>query len=135
MIPDIESEVLTTVKTRLKADFSAIYVTSENVPVPPQFPAASIVETNSSAHTKSIDTAGIHHNDLLYTVNVYSNLSSSKKQQCKQIMLAIDDEMEKMGFIRTSREPMEMPNDDTSIYRMVARYRATVNKNKQTLRR
>jgi hypothetical protein len=71
----------------------------------------------------------------MYTANVYSNKSSGKKSECKSIMAIIDDEMQDMGFVRVGSGPMAAPNANASIYRMVARYRATISKDKTTYRR
>jgi hypothetical protein len=40
-----------------------------------------------------------------------------------------------MGFVRVGNAPVEVPNANASIYRMVARYRATISKNKVIYRR
>ena len=48
-------------------------------------------------------------------------------------MAIIDDEMQGMGFVRIGSSPAEVPNADKTIYRMVARYRATVSKEQDNI--
>jgi hypothetical protein len=59
---------------------------------------------------------------------------SGKKTECKAIIALIDSKMEALGFTRTLMNPV--PNEeDATVYRMVARYRAIVSKNKTIYRR
>ena len=59
---------------------------------------------------------------LMYEINVYSNKTSGKKTECKNIMDSIDRILYGMNFTRISRTPV--PNlEDSSIYRITARYR------------
>lgn len=75
-----------------------------------------------------------NHAQVLYEVNVYSNKTSGKKTECKAIIALIDSKMEALGFTRTLMNPV--PNEeDATVYRMVARYRAIVSKNKTIYRR
>ena len=65
---------------------------------------------------------------------MYSNKQSGKKAECKAIIALIDKRMEALGFTRTLLNPV--PNEeDATVYRMVARYRAIVSKNKVIYRR
>jgi hypothetical protein len=70
----------------------------------------------------------------MYEVNVYSNKKSGKKSECKKIISIIDEEMSALGFTRIMLQPI--PNmDDATKYRMTARYRAVVSKDKVIYRR
>ena len=128
---DVESEVFTVISTALRAEFNGIYVTGEYIAAPPEFPAVSIVEMDNNLYTKTMDLAGTeNHISVMYEINIYSNLSSGKKSQCKSIMAFIDKEMQKFSFVRTGSGPIELPNSDATKYRMNARYRAVISKNK-----
>ena len=90
----------------------------------------SLVSLSLRRTTKSIE----NHAQVLYEVNVYSNKTSGKKAECKAIIALIDSKMEALGFTRTLMNPV--PNEeDATVYRMVARYRAIVSKNKTIYRR
>lgn len=135
MIPDIETDVFDRVAVALHEQYDGISVYNEYARVPESFPSVSVVEADNSAYLPALDTEGSHHAQLMYEVNVYSNLRSGKKEQAKQIMQTIDGCMQTLGFARLGQSPMELPNADSSIYRMEARYRAIVNEKKQLLRR
>ena len=136
MTKDYENEIFTAVATALRAAYDGIFVTGEYTPTPARFPAVSLVEMDNSTYERTLDSSDAeHHASLMYQVDCYSNLSSGKKSQCKSIMATIDALMLSMGFVRTSRTPMDMPNAETSIYRMTSRYKAVIDNNNKTYRR
>ena len=132
---DIENEIFNSVATKLRSEYEGIFVSGEYVPSPTSFPAVSIEEKDNYTYARGIDSSGEKFVSVMYEVNVYSNLTVGKKAQAKEIMSKIDNEMLTIGFIRASNQPMEMPNQETNIYRLVARYRAVVSKDKQIIRR
>jgi len=126
---DAENLIFSKIAAVLRAAYSGIFVTGENVAAPSSFPAVSIVEADNSLYARTKDLAGNeNHSVLMYEINCYSNLSSGKKAQCKSIMALVDTEMQKLGFVRVGRSPMELPNADVSKYRMNARYRGVISK-------
>lgn len=135
MVPDIETDVFDAVAAAIESEFSDVFITGEYVHAPEFFPAVSIIEEDNSAFLPALDSEGSHHSQLMYEVNVYSNLKSGRKAQAKAIMQKIDEKMSELGFVRLSRQPMTLPNAETSIYRMNARYRTVVDENKRLLRR
>lgn len=132
---DIESEVFNIVSKATRAKYPKIYMTGEYVKSPPSFPCVSLIETDNQIYRNTRDSGTIeNHAQVLYEVNVYSNKTSGKKAECKAIIAFIDTQMEKLGFTRTLMNPV--PNEeDATIYRMIARYRAIVSKNKTIYRR
>ena len=133
---NIESEVFNTVATALRSEFTGIFVSGESVAAPSSFPAVTLVEQDNSTYQRSLDSSGSEkHAVVMYEANAYSNLGSGKKKQTRAIMAIIDDEMQGMGFVRTGSSPAEVPNADKTIYRMVARYRATISTDKTIYRR
>lgn len=132
---DIETEVFNTVSAKVREKYPKIYMTGEYVKSPPSFPCVSLIETDNQIYRNTRTTECIeNHAQLLYEVNVYSNKQSGKKAECKAIIALIDKRMEALGFTRTLLNPV--PNEeDATVYRMVARYRAIVSKNKVIYRR
>ena len=120
---DVESKVYTPLAVALRDAFSGIFVSGEYVKAPSSFPHASIVEMDNYTSADRLDTADEERfSTLMYEVNVYSNKTSGKKTECKEIIGFIDNLMYKMNFKRLSLAPV--PNmDDATIYRMTARYR------------
>jgi len=119
---DIENQVFNTVANALRSQFSGISVYGEYVETPSSFPSVSLVEDDNSEPELFTSLSREHEtvSDLMYTANVYSNKTSGKKAQAKSIMDVIDNEMHRMGFIRTMRN--QLPNVDRTIYRITARY-------------
>lgn len=126
---DIENQVIDMVIKALREKFKTIYVYGEAVQVPAGYPCVTIVEQNNSVAQKYIDSGGIENAvDVMYEVNVYSNLSKGKKQEAKSIRNIVNDIMERVGFVRTISQPVINLND-TSIYRILTRYEARIDSN------
>ena len=120
---NVENIVFNTVANALRDEFSNIFVSGENIAAPSSFPAATIVEMDNSVYEWSIDSSSPeNHAVLMYQVDAYSNKTSGRKAETKKIIANIDSTMLELGFVRVSCSPMV--NIDSSIYRMVARYRA-----------
>lgn len=132
---DCEAQIFSGVATSLRSEHEGIYVAGAAISVPKSFPAVTLVEDDNSTYTQTLDSGGEKHATVLYTANVYSNKTPGGKSECKSIMATIDSEMSKLGFYRVGCAPMEAPNADPSIYRMVARYRATISNNEIIYRR
>lgn len=120
---NIENYIVNLIATSL----SDVTVLSDYVDTPPSFPCVTVVEdSNVSAQTFDNASPSENHADLLYSVNVYSNLVSGAKAQAKDIMDRIDAILENLKFERIMCQPM--PNVDRTIYRYTARYRVRVGK-------
>ena len=132
---DIENAVFNRVATRVREVFPDIFIAGEYVKSPPSFPAASLVEMDNGTRAETIDSgSNENHANVMYEVNIYSNKTAGKKSECKAIISLIDEEMLAMGFSRSTLTPV--PNEyDSTIYRMVGRYRATVSSNNTIYRR
>ncbi len=132
---DIENEVFDRVAKRVREQFPNIFMVGEYVRSPSSFPASSLMEMDNSTRGSTVDSgSNENHADVMYEANVYSNKKTGKKTECKQIMALIDTEMIAMGFERVTLTPV--PNEyDSTIYRMVGRYRATVSSDHKIFRR
>lgn len=132
---DIESQVFDRVAKRVREQFPDIFMVGEYVKSPPSFPASSLVEMDNSVRESTVDSgSNENHANVMYEANVYSNKTTGKKSECKAIMALIDEEMTAMGFVRSTLTPV--PNEyDSTIYRMVGRYRAAVSTDHKIFRR
>lgn len=132
---DIENQVFHRVATKVREQFPNIFMTGEYVKSPSSFPAASLVEMDNASREDTIDSgSNENHVNVMYEANVYSNKTTGKKSECKEIIALIDAEMLTMGFVRSTITPI--PNEyDSTIYRMVARYRASVSADHKIFRR
>ena len=132
---DIENEVFDRVATRVREQFPNIFMVGEYVKSPSSFPAVSLMEMDNSNREDTADSgSNENHVNVMYEVNVYSNKTTGKKSECKTIMALIDKEMTAMGFVRSTLTPV--PNEyDSTIYRMVGRYRAAVSTDHKIFRR
>lgn len=127
---DVEAEIFSLIATALRAAYEGIYVTGEYVSQPPKFPAVFIVEMENSVYLYGRDSGGVENfANVMYQVDVYSNLNRGKKAQAKEILGVIDVLMGVNGFSRTFMNPVQNMNDQT-IYRITARYTAVVGKDK-----
>ena len=132
---DIENEVFNRVATRVREQFPDIFMTGEYVNSPSSLPAVSLVESDNSIRESTVDSgSNENHANVMYEVNVYSNKTPGKKSECKEIIALIDMEMTAMGFVRSTLTPVQNEYDST-IYRMVGRYRAAVSSDHKIYRR
>lgn len=132
---DVENEVFNFVYEKLQEMYPTAYMTGEYVKSPPTFPCISLVEMDNQIYRNTRTSDSIeNHVQVVYEVNVYSNKKKGKKAECKAIIGFIDKQLESLGFTRTLLNPV--PNEqDATIYRMVARYRAIISKNNTIYRR
>ena len=122
---DNEDIIYDTVSTALRSVFDGIFITGvEITDTPPQFPAVSIVQSNSTVNAKystfdKVDNVTVEE----YKFDICSNLESQKdaKQQTKNILAVIDGVMSDLFYIRSFCQPI--PSVDSKITRRVARYK------------
>lgn len=119
----IENEIYTELRAILIAAFPGIFVTGEYTPTPDKFPCVFIEEADN--YTVSLDGSNKGEvSAVMYEINAFSNLQNGRKSEVKKIIKTIDDFMTLRGFMR--RSCMPTPNMDTTVYRMTARYEASV---------
>lgn len=132
---DIESEVFGIISTKTREKYPNAYITGEYVPTPPSFPCISVVEEDNQVYKGTRSSEIIeNHSQIMYEVTVYSNKTKGKKTEAKVILSLIDDLFARLGFTRIMYSPVAN-GLDTTIYRVVARYRAIVSKDKVIYRR
>ena len=132
---DCENEIFDIMAKVVRAKYPDAYVVGEYVKSPSQFPCVSVVEMDNTAYDRT-QTSGCleNHADLTYEVNIYSNKTSGKKSECKDIASLLDNEFATLGLSRTMLQPI--PNaEDATIYRITGRYRGVVSKDLKVYRR
>lgn len=102
-----------------------IWVSGESTDVPARFPAVTIEEKDNYVHTRASTTKIENAANVMYEVSVYTNRVGYKKQDAQEIMSFIDEILAGLKFTRTMMQPIDNLSDAT-IYKMVARYKATV---------
>ncbi len=119
---DVEDKVFDTIYKAVIAEYPGAYIASEYVRQPEKFPHISVIEQYNATHVPAASLSNIDNAaDLMYEVNIYTNIEPGKKQQAKQIMAIINEQFSIMGFIRQS--PNIVPNlNDSTIYRINIRY-------------
>ena len=131
---NVENEIFGIVSRAVRSAYNNAYIVGEYVKAPSKFPCVSIVEMNNVVYDKTQTNNLENHADITYEVNIYSNKTSGKKSECKDIASLIDNEFATLGFSRITLQPI--PNmEDATIYRMVGRYKAVVSKDKVVYRR
>lgn len=131
---DIEPDVFAAVAVPLREKYGKdtkgqweIWVSGESTDVPARFPAVTIEERDNYVYTRASTTKIENAASVMYEVNVYTNRVGYKKQDAQEIMSFIDEILSDLKFTRTMMQPIDNLSDAT-IYRMVARYEATVDK-------
>ena len=125
---DIEKEVVAVVQTAVRTQYANQVVYSEYIREPSSFPHVSLMEMDNSNYIPSA-TSGFtgNHDRLMYQLDVYSNKKNGKKAEAKAIFALADSALLSAGFVRIAKQPV--PNlEDSTIYRLVGRYRAIVSK-------
>lgn len=125
---DIEPEVFTSIATALRKKFPKITVLGESLLVPTSFPCVTIEEADNYSLRSTQDSgSNENHARMMYEVNVYTNTKNgSKKTQCKNIFVTVDEVLSNLGFTRTMRNPIKM--EDATVYRLIGRFTCIASK-------
>ena len=109
----------------MREAYPGIFTTTEKVSAPSSFPCVSIVEQENTTYQRSLDAEHKeHHANLMYEIEVFSNLQTGKKSKCREIAGVADEVMLGLNFTRAMLTPI--PNADGDIFRYFARYTAVV---------
>jgi hypothetical protein len=123
---DQEAKVFQACADAFRAAYPNGFIAGEYVAQPPKFPAVSIVEMDNAVDQRALDNGSVENAvNVMYQVDVYSNLNTGKKAQAKAIIALIDEVIAQYRFVRTFCNPIQNFNDAT-IYRMTARYRRRI---------
>lgn len=124
---DIENYIFDYIAKKLRTNYDGITVSGEYIPMPSKFPCVTIEEKDNSVKLDFRTTNIENMAQVMYEVNVYSNKTSGRKAEARKVMQSVDGYMSELGLTRTMINPI--PNlEDSTIYRLVARYEADVDK-------
>lgn len=130
-----ENEVFQIVASAVREQVDPIYIAGEYVSAPPKFPAVFIVEVDNTVNPLTSDSGSVEKSvNVMYEVDVYSNKVQGRKAECKAIIALVDEQFRRLGFTRAFLNPVQNLNDAT-VYRMTARYRATIGADNYVYRR
>lgn len=127
---DIENDVFNSIAVPLREKYPGIYVTGEEIRAPAfekSSIAVSIEEKDNGVYQKMRTVTIENAAQLMYEVQVHSNRVGYKKAEAKEVMGFIDEQFARLGFTRTMCSPVSNLQDAT-IFRLVARYEAVVDK-------
>lgn len=129
---DIENFLFTRVKNALQ---KSVNCGTEYPNRQGTFPFLTLSVIDNSVFERFIDSARLENAaEFTVEVNVFSNKSAGKKEECKKIMREADLVLEELNLTRTMCQPM--PNlQDATIYRMTARYKGIADKEFHIYRR
>lgn len=132
---DIQPEVFDRVAKRILAEYPDAYLVDETIRVPPSLPCVCLCERDNAVNAFTLDSSGEeNHASIMFELDVYSANINDRKREAKHIANLADDELRKIGFLRTMLSPIDNPMD-ASVYRVKGRYQAIVSKNKVIYRR
>ena len=128
---DFENKIFTEIYNVVTTYYPDAYVTTEEENIEPSFPAVYISVSDSYQTSQFINSSRIENfRDLVVDVDVYTNITSGRKTQAKQILTLINDAMVAMGFTGASLNVLDLTSADNKfITRLFARYRASVDAN------
>lgn len=103
--------------------------------IEPLFPVLTLSVEDNAVYERFINSAQIENAaEIMVEVNVYSNKKVGKKQECKKLMKTADTILSALNLTRVFCRPT--PNlEDSTVYRITARFRAVVDKKNNIYRR
>lgn len=117
---DIESSIFAQVAKAFSASYPNGVRYSELTEAPAQFPA--LILYISDAYFSGY--VGLDSKRIVVDVDIFSNLTSGAKQECKKIMSLVENALMSFGaWEQVFCNPIK--NADQRIFRMKARYRGT----------
>lgn len=123
---DCSNEVFTKVAKIVRNTYTGITVIGENTRQPSKFPTVTIDEIENVMVDALEDSSGEEKfAGVTYKVQVFSNKTSGKKAEAREIFAAVDAEMRRMGFRRKSFTTTPEIYEST-IYQISATYEAVV---------
>lgn len=121
---DIENEIITDVISALRGKYDDdIYVTGEPLSsIPTALPAVGIIATSNIEPRNKRDSSGKEKfANFVFQVSIYSNKTSGRKSQIKEIHALIDNVLRGHGFRRDNDDALYVINDG-KIYVKPVRY-------------
>lgn len=127
---DIENYIVSQISSALSSTYSSTYpglvVYSTEVEIPESFPCVTVVASDNFTlrSTREFGKNTENHAHITFTVNVYANNGTGRKETAKTLFQAIDLILQNFNFTRLMASPM--PNIDRTVARYTGRYEANV---------
>lgn len=118
----LENQVIDAIDKELATAYPSAVVTAGYVRSSSQFPCVQVVEIDTRVLERASTLSTIEvMATVVIEINFFSNKTSSKKEECKELAVITDDVMENLGFMRTMLS--QTPNyEDSTIFRMTGRW-------------
>ena len=123
---DYLNEIFTSVAASVREAHDGVMVTGEYTRQPSKFPAVTLDETQNVIVDRLEDSSKEERfSGLTYRLQVFSNKTSGKKAEAREIFATADSEMRRLGFHRITYTTTPEIYDST-IYSITATYEAVV---------
>ena len=118
----LENSVIDAISSELETEYPSAFVTAGYIRSSTQFPCIQVVEIDSRVLERASTLSTIEvMATIVIEINFYSNKTSGKKEECRQLATITDEVMEGLGFMRTMLS--QTPNyEDSTVYRMTGRW-------------
>ena len=121
---DYSNEVFNLVATELRNKFDGIKVIGENIDVPTEFPTVTIDEVQNLP--TALDGGNINKYALVrYRVQVFSNNTKSKRQECRQIFRELDVLLQSINLTCKTFSPLPDVYN-SKIYQITASFEGVI---------
>ena len=126
---DFLNEIFTAVAVMVREVHPGIMVTGEYTRQPSKFPTLTLDETQNVMIDRLEDSSKEERfSGLTYRLQVFSNKTSGKKAEAREIFATADEMMRGMGFRRMTYTTTPEIYDST-VYSITATYEAVVDEN------
>ena len=118
----LENQVIDAIDRELATAYPSAVVTAGYVRSSSQFPCVQVVEIDTRVLERASTLSTIEvMATVVIEINFFSNKTSSKKEECKELAAITDEVMVNLGFMRTMLS--HTPNyEDSTIFRMTGRW-------------
>ena len=131
---DVQAELYTIGRKAVLEQYPEVELSSTLTLKPTKFPYVSIIEEDNAVFKRTSDSKRLeNHARIMLQVDVYTT-GNRKQQEARAIIGVIDETYGNIGLRRTMLSPT-LNYNDTSVYRMTARYECIVSKDKEIYRR
>lgn len=118
----LETEVIDAIDDVLSVRYPSAFVTAGYIKSASQFPCVQVVEIDNRVFERATTLSKIEvMATIVIEINFFSNKTSGKKEECRQLAAITDEVMEGLGFMRTMLS--QTPNyEDANVYRITGRW-------------
>lgn len=118
----LENKVTDAIDKELAISYPSAIVTAGYIRSSTHFPCVQVVEIDTSVLERASTLSTIEvMATVVIEINFFSNKTTGKKEECKELAALTDNVMESLGFFRTMLS--QTPNqEDSTIFRMTGRW-------------